>query len=234
MNTMKLSDMAKKLLYQREVNTGYSEGFLGRIEHKPLKTYATTKQNRYNSGVDGLDLNFDDFEDTDEIIDKVQDDVFRNVSLVFDNQELITDDLKHQFLVRYWNMRLGQPTQQQFLMTLRYYFKTEMKNLLIQNYLLSTIKIEDLLDGGKNNSTSNAVNHQGNSTRPDNEVLEYETAKNVLMTRANAYAKTVGNSDNESYQTYGKYGAFIASERFSNEEIILTGARKLFLLTMNA
>lgn len=232
-SVMKLSEMCKKLQYQKQVNTGYSEGFLGRIDHKPITAYATTKQSRYDSGVAGLDLNFDDFQDTDDIINDIKDEVFRNVSVIFNNQELVTAEIKTNFLNRYWNMKLGQPTQQQFLMSLRQYFRVDCKNLLIQNYLLSTVSIADLIDGGSQSHSSSATTHNGSASKPNDEVLYYETAKDTLMTRADIYAKGVSSADSIGNNTLGKYQAFINTERLTNLDVILTNARILFLLTMN-
>lgn len=239
MKTMSLRRLCDKLIYEKEVNTGYSEGFLRRVQHDQIKSYATRKQNLYESGIEGLELNWEDYDNTLEKIEKSKPLLWRDLTVTFDGHECISDEIKEGFMLKYWNQKIGSPTVEQFRSRMLYYFRIVAKNLLVQNYLLSTLTADDFLDNGKghvtNNGNSDTVGHQGQADRPSDETLKYETAKDVLMSRANNYVKNVGSnkstSDTVSDSTRGKYDAFLRAERTNNLNEILDGALTLFLLT---
>lgn len=228
--TMKLSEYCSKLVYQREVNTGYREGFLGRIEHDPIRAYSTPRNNKFTSGVQGLDLSFDDHVSRKEVIEKAMPDVFKDITLMYEGQEIITDEIKKQFINRFWNRRLGKITASQFQETLEYYFMIECREALIQNYLLSTITIQDLIDGGSQSSNSDSDTFNGSKTTPDGSTLSINNSKTMLLDRADMATRGIGSSNGSQSSKLAKYQAYLLAERHSNIDTIMTGARKLFIL----
>lgn len=228
--TMKLSEYVSKLVYQKEVNTGYSEGFLKRVQHQPIKTFSTPRNPKFNSGIDSLDLSFDDHLSIKQLIDLASNDVFENISLKYDNHEIITDEIKKMFIKRYWKRRLGCPTVAEWQNNLEYYFEEECKNLLIQNYLLSTLTPNDFLDGGTSTGSNNSDSIQGNKATPDGSTLNITHDKKVLLDRANSVLRAVGEGSSFQSNTISKYDAFIRATTTSNIDTIITGSRKLFML----
>ena len=229
--TMKLSEYASKLVYQREVNTGYKSGFMGRVVHAPIKSFSTPKNNKFDSGLEGLDLSFDDHVSQKEIIEKAIPDIFNNITLSFNSTEIITDEIKTMFIKRFWNKRLGMPTIAQWQSELEYYFMEECKNALIQNYLLSTINIDDFLDGGSVSGSNNTDSMQGNKNTPDGSTLNITHDQKMLLDRATSVVRAIGQGSSDQNTKIAKYQAFLMAQRTSLiDDVILQNARKLFML----
>lgn len=227
---MKLSEYASKLVYQREVNTGYRTGFLGRVEHDPIRTFSTQHKNKFDSGVDGLVLPYDTHISQNEIIEKSIVDIFEDITLTYDGKEIITDEIKKMFVKRFWNKRLGTSTVAEWQGLLEYYFMEECKNMLIQNYLYSTLTIQDFLDGGSSNAGSDSDTMQGTKATPDGSTLNIDHSKTRLLDRANSVVRSVGTGSSNQSSKIAKYQAYVMAQRTSNIDDILTGARKLFSL----
>lgn len=226
---MKLSEYLQKLIYQKEVNTGYRAGFMGRVEHDPIQSFATRPNTKYNSGIDGLDLSFEDHISIDDVISQTYEELFNGIDIQFDEHSIITPDIKQQFVRRYWSRRLGFPTVSEFENKLHYYFMVECKNKLIQNYLLSTMSVQDFLDGGSNAGNNFSDTMQGNKSTPDGSTLEITNSKTQLLDRANSVVRSYGTGNSSQSATIGRYEAFMRAERTSLNDEIINGGRKLFL-----
>ncbi|MDP0941371.1 hypothetical protein, partial [Klebsiella quasipneumoniae] len=80
-------------------------------------------------------------------------------------EELITDELKKQFIKRFWKKRIGVSTLAEFQNNMDNYFTVECQNLLIQNYILKTLKPNDFIDGGTTNVDNTNQNNSTNSSQ---------------------------------------------------------------------